>query len=153
MNTSKRRLLVSTDFSPCSAHALRFAIDLAKSLDASLTILHCYEVPSFSLPDGSIVLATPIEHARLVDDVSTHLAHAARIARDGQVEAKTRSELGRPVESILRVLREPGWYAMVMGTHGRHGIGRLVLGSVAEQVLRASKVPVITVRDDADADG
>lgn len=147
MLTPKRKLLLATDFSSCSAHALRFAIDLAKSLDAALTIVHCYEVPSFSLPDGSIVLATPAEHARLVDDVSTHLAHAARTARDGQVDAKTRSELGRPAETLLRVTREPGWYALIMGTHGRHGIGRLVLGSVAEQVLRSAKIPVITVRE------
>lgn len=144
--SNRRRILVPTDFSPGAVHGRKVAVDLARALDASIVLLNVYELPSFTLPDGSVVLAEPQTHADLISTLTQQLVREAELVAEAGVPVATRTEQGPPVATILRVLQEPDWYLVVMGTHGRGGLGRLVLGSVAEGVVRGSDTPVLTVR-------
>jgi len=142
------RILCPVDFSETSEHALRYAIDLATRLDASVLIVHAYQLPAYALPDGGILarpefavdLTTQIQEFldKLVERYSAH----GVVLRDRLVE-------GMPYVEINRVAAEEKVDLVVMGTHGRTGVKHLLLGSVAERVVRTSSVPVLTVRHPA----
>jgi nucleotide-binding universal stress UspA family protein len=139
MSTIKH-ILVPVDFSPASDRALDKAVQLAQAFDARITLLHIWSLPAVGYAEG---LAWPI------DD----LQQAAREAL-GDVYAKTvklhpntDSVLleGNEWKQILETVKNRGCDLVVMGTHGRRGLPRLLLGSVAEKVVRLSTVPVLTV--------
>lgn len=140
-----KRILVPTDFTETSDHALRWAIDMAKRLGASVTVMHSYEIPIVSFPDGAL-LATP--------DVASRLADASRSALDAAVQKHR--DAGVPLDSVLR--EGTAWEEInavaelidadmvVIGTHGRRGFSRALLGSVAENVVRTGNRPIVTIR-------
>jgi nucleotide-binding universal stress UspA family protein len=140
-----RRILCPTDFSEGAAAATEQALSLAHAFGGTVTLFHVYSVPSYVFPDGSTFVAGPEVTTRIADDVSNALAAAARSAegRSG-VPVLTRSAIGAPFEEILRVAGD--FDLIVMGTHGRTGLRHLVLGSVAEKVVRHASCPVLTVR-------
>jgi nucleotide-binding universal stress UspA family protein len=138
-----RHILVPHDFSDTAQQALAFAVDLAAKLGAKITIVHAYEVPSYGYPDGVALTA----------EVADGIRRAAETALEG-VAARTRRP-GLEVQALLR--QGPAWSEInacareshaeliVMGTHGRHGLARALLGSVAEKVVRTAPCPVLTV--------
>ena len=138
--------MVPTDFSACARQALDYAIGFAEQVGATVTLLHIYQVPSLMLPDGSTFVAPPQEMTKLGDAVDRHLAELSDEVADRGVQIKTASVLGAPAHEIVHYASERGFDLVVMGTHGRTGLGHLILGSVAEHVVRASTVPVLTVR-------
>jgi nucleotide-binding universal stress UspA family protein len=133
-------ILVPTDFGEPAEHALELAIALAKKFDSKLTLLHTYMVPSLPYTSGLIL---PLEEiaAAAQEALDTALARAReRYPRcEGLVHA------GAPHERIIAVAKEAGVDLIAMGTHGRRGVARFMLGSVAERVVRLSPVPVLTV--------
>lgn len=145
-----KRILVATDFSDCAEHALDYAIDLARSLGASIMLLHAWEPPVYGLPDGSFVGTA---------EVSERLLTAARKALADAVDR--RKDCGVPIERELR--EDVPWMAVdavansidadlvVLGTHGRRGLAHALLGSVAEKVVRTCTRPVLTLRGGASA--
>jgi len=140
-----QRILVPTDFTETSDHALTWAIDLAKRLGASITVMHAYEIPIVSFPDGAL-LATP--------EIAGRLAEASRAALDAAV--RKQQDAGVPLDSVLR--EGTAWEEInavadmidadmvVIGTHGRRGFSRALLGSVAENVVRTGHRPIVTIR-------
>lgn len=146
-----KRILVPVDFSPCSKAALEHASFLAHRLGAELEVLHVWEPPTYVTPE--MVVHMPGEKSRtLAEFVRTQSGQAmeallASIERDGLV-VHGRLETGAVVETILRAAREND--LVVMGTHGRTGLSHLLLGSVAEKVVRRSPCPVLTVREPLD---
>jgi nucleotide-binding universal stress UspA family protein len=140
-----RRILCPTDFSDGAAAATEQALALAHAFGGTVTLLHVYSVPAYMFPDGSAFVAGPEVTARIEHEVSNALAAAARSAeRRSGVPVLTRSAIGAPYEEILRLSKE--FDLIVMGTHGRTGLRHLVLGSVAEKVVRHANCPVLTVR-------
>lgn len=133
-------LLVPVDFEEASREALRTAQEIAPKLGLSVVLLHVYTVPVFVYP-GFEAIAAP--------GLPEELASAARQALDQLAESsgKLRSILraGEPAAEIKRVIDEIRPSMVIMGTHGRRGVAHLLLGSVAEKVIRASDVPVLTV--------
>ena len=139
------RILAPTDFSGASTYAVDWAIDFAAVLGASVTIMHAYEYSLLGLDGG-------LSSGEL--DASQRLREAARDALRQTVESRS----GRGV-LVTGLLREGiAWGAIaqlaasdtetdliVMGTHGRQGVARVLIGSVAEKVVRMSRVPTITV--------
>jgi nucleotide-binding universal stress UspA family protein len=140
-----RRILVGTDFSPTSDSALDWAIELAARVDASVTLLHAYEIPVMGFPDATVI-ATP--------EVASRITGAATAALEQTVDRKR--GMGVPIDGVLRegaaweeinrVADEIGADLVAIGTHGRRGLARALLGSVAERVIRTSTHPVVTVR-------
>ena len=143
-----RRILVATDFSKTSRKAVAAAIDLAKANRASLTILHAY-VPLVPLvPEQYIEAGTwdriDVESRRWADDQLTKLAQRAR--KSG-VRATAMLIVGDPSRQIVRAARRTHADLIVVGTHGRRGLSKFFLGSVAERVIATATRPVVTVRE------
>ncbi len=141
-------VLAAVDFEACSETAVLTAADLARAHNARLVLLHVIQ-PVAGLPWNTPIAPGPGQPAiELRDHLETRarkgLASLAGLARDVRVQPDVR--VGHPVEAILAVAEEldTGW--IVLGTHGRKGLRRWILGSVAEAVVRRAEVPVITVR-------
>jgi nucleotide-binding universal stress UspA family protein len=137
-------VLVPIDFSESATTALELAAELVRPGGTGITVLHVIEVPvSYS---GEISIAGL---ARDLAKRSTEaLDHAAaRIEGRGSVPVSTRSRVGYPGAQILAALEgDPSVDLVVMGSHGRTGIGRVLLGSVAEKIVRHARCPVLVAR-------
>jgi universal stress protein A len=129
-----------TDFSERSQYAFWLACALARDYGARLTVLHVAAVPTVVYGEG-VVPPDPEELRAAVQEQLDRLQvpHA-------DVRAERRLEQGDTVEEILRVAQEARADLIVMGTHGRTGLGRLLMGSVAEQIVRKAACPVLTVK-------
>ena len=135
------RILVPTDGSEGATAAATHAIDLADRYGATLHVL--YAVPTSLAPDAGLVGALDALEAtgRAAVEELRELAESGGIdAIEGTVQR------GRPHEVIGRYVEDNDIDLVVMGTHGRSGLDRVLLGSVTEKVVRTSEVPVLTVR-------
>lgn len=140
-----RTILCPTDFSDAAEHAVGYARDLAQKLDAKLLLLHVYELFRLALPVEGAVAAPPAWASELSDRWQRMLEDTATRYRGAGVPITTLLRVGRASEEIGRVAEAENVDLIVIGTHGRTGPSRLLLGSVAERVVRSSRVPVLTV--------
>ena len=143
-----RRILVAVDGSPTSTKGLREAIRLAKDGRGQLVLVHVVnEFVAFANLDGFAPGVDLVPSLR--EGGRRVLAKAKAVADKEGVAAKTlmRETLGGPAaDAIVREARKQRADLIVLGTHGRRGLRRAVLGSDAEQVVRRSPVPVLLVR-------
>ena len=142
------RILVPTDFSPASDIALQYAIDLTERFDARIHLLHVIDDTSFAAayPDG-VYVEIPGLRERLISEATDQLSKpVARCAAAG-LEARAEVIVGHPARTIVKTATAQGIDMIVMGTHGRGGFAHLLLGSVAERVVRTGPCAVLTVRD------
>ncbi len=142
------KILVATDLSESSEPAMRTAIELGRRLGAEVTVLHiaepAYPANHWFVPhigDDAEALSTLI--ARELETARTRLQQQLE-ALGG--EPKMMIRVGRPAHVIVETARELGFELLVLGTHGRKGIEHVILGSVAERVVRTATCPVLTVR-------
>ena len=137
-----RAILVAADFSGCSEDAFRVACALARDYRARLIVLHVATPPPFITP-GELQRAL-----QRPDGYRAELEGRLRLvyAVDSPASVEYRVHDGDPAVEILGVAREAACDLIVMGTHGRTGLGRLLMGSVAEQVVRKAPCPVLTVK-------
>ena len=137
-----KRILVPVDFSPTSDAALRYGIELARRFTARLYLLNVPEHPGEAAeaeyPIGIFETMQNAAHDRL-----WHLLSEEE-ARELRPECAMRS--GDPADAIVRYAHEHDVDVIVMGTRGREGVARVLLGSVAEKVVRRAPCPVLTVR-------
>jgi universal stress protein A len=147
---SWKTILVPHDFSASANHAAALARDVAKVHGARLVLLHVVELPYQVTPDTVIVTdqtGAPMnirEYA--VTTAEEHLADlVARLTKDG-VAASSVVRVGNAVDEILRYADEQHADLIAMGTHGRTGLAHVIVGSVAERVVRGAKMPVLTAR-------
>lgn len=140
------RILVPTDGSAATERAVREAVDLAAAHDATIHALYVVNTASFaSIPTESSVEGVS-DMLEREGDAALEAVEEAAVERGVPVE---RVQLdGSPAREIVRYAERSDCDLVVMGTHGRGGIDRLLLGSVAERVVRSSTVPVLTVRVD-----
>jgi universal stress protein A len=146
-----KRVLVPTDFSPTSELATQYAIDIAPP-GASIHVLHVVDDAGLlaSYPEGQFVDFVKLR-AELMADAERNLEEAMTRFAAPQAVVTTEVVMGRPVAQIVATAKTRHADLIVMGTHGRGAIAHLVLGSVAERVLRAAHCPVLAVRDDSRA--
>jgi nucleotide-binding universal stress UspA family protein len=148
MNNAYRRILVAVDGSPASNKGLREAVRLAKSEEAELCIFHVVnEFYAFAMPEGGAVVADLVPTLR--EGGKRILAKAEQLAR--KEGARSKSVLretvgGAAADAIVREAKKQRADLIVLGTHGRRGVRRMVLGSDAEQVVRTAPAPVLLVR-------
>jgi nucleotide-binding universal stress UspA family protein len=143
-----RRIVVAVDGSPASGKGLREAIRLAKAEGAQLCLLHVVdEYPAYAALDGMATAPVDLVPA-LREGGKKVLAKAKALAQKAGVPATTvlREGLGPAAYPIVREAKKLRADLIVVGTHGRRGVRRLVMGSDAEQVVRTSSVPVLLVR-------
>ncbi len=141
-----KRICCAVDFSEASRPALESAAELGKRLGAALTILHV--VKADSMPSGPMSVPLPEAISTTIQREFEPRMSALRDEFANRLGAAVKSEVlvGDPAQLILWFARDEGFDLLVMGTHGRTGLGHLVMGSVAEQVLRGSTCPVMVVR-------
>jgi len=141
-----KRILVPVDFSECSRKALQYAASFAKQFDAEIVLLHVVEPPVYS--EGTGLAPTSM----VFDDTTIRVAAAKQlaewrnqIASGATVKANVRS--GVPYHQIIQSAEETNTDLIVIGTEGRTGLARMLIGSTAERVVRHAPCPVMVVRE------
>lgn len=155
VNYPFRKILVPTDFSSCSDSALELGAKMARDMGSALVALHVIDLGH--VPAEAVIRTPAHPEGIMVRDHIVQLAEqelAHRIDRygDGVSFRSSRVAFGAPVQAICDAARELGADLIVMGTHGRSGLAHIVMGSIAEKVLRVSKLPVLTVREEVCVD-
>ncbi len=142
---SWKKIVCAVDFSEGARAALEEAADLARRTGAQLTLVHVYEPAP---PLAGDLAAWP---ADVLEETAYELG---RVLETWKVDAERLAEMpvrallltGPPASEIVRCARDGGFDLIVMGTHGRGGLARVVLGSVAERVVRQAHCPVLVAR-------
>ena len=145
-----RRIVHSTDYSPASRPAFRKAVELAKALHRELVLVHVLSpiiMPVFSgemyVPPSTYDDLERTSRAA----AQRHLERLTTVAKRAGIRVSSRLVEGAPVaEQIVRTARGLRAEILVLGTHGRTGVARAVLGSVASRVVATASCPVLTVR-------
>lgn len=144
------KILVATDFSPCSEAALDLALELARRTRASLTLLHVGQLPAYAYY-GALYVSREEALRSIEQDARAGLLAARQRLSGHGVEIDTQCTVGEAASEIVRFARAHGYDLIILGTHGRRGLRRLLLGSVAEMVVRTAEVPVLTAPQPAQA--
>jgi nucleotide-binding universal stress UspA family protein len=141
--TAVDEVLVAFDGTPLSEKALAHALDVYS--DASITVLHVIDYIEASYSAKALVGDETLReraHERSAD----LLAAAERVAAEHDRAVTTASEVGKSADEIIEYAETHGIDVVVLGSHGRSGVSRMLLGSVAETVMRRASVPVTVVR-------
>lgn len=147
------RLLVPTDFSEEAHASLEMAVDIARQTGAELHVLHVVDVDAVRASKADFA-PTSTEYAASMDHYADHLAHTMDPHFDawlgstdlGGLRVVRHTALGGVVETVLAQAIDLDVDALVLVTHGRRGVSRFFLGSIAEEIIRRSDRPVLTVR-------
>jgi nucleotide-binding universal stress UspA family protein len=142
------RILAATDFSPASAPAVAQAVRVASAVGAELILVNAYESP------GAMTFGPYVASATLFDEIEAALRGGAEKglrplaeqARKAGVQARSEVLRGIPSLAITEAARAHHADLIVIGTHGRGGFSRFLLGSVAQKVIATAPCPVLTVR-------
>ncbi|HSF30254.1 MAG TPA: universal stress protein [Candidatus Tectomicrobia bacterium] len=141
-----RHILAPTDFSEYSEKAVASALELAKKFGAKLSILHVIELPPYPI-EGYV---PPSLSTTFLDDLERQatqdLAQLVPDAEAGNVEVVRMVAVGTPYRKIIETAESEHVDLIVMATAGRTGFSHLVMGSIAERVVRAASCPVLTIR-------
>ena len=147
------RLLVPTDFSPCSDAALGCAKRMAAKMRGSVCMLHVIEHPPTGVTFGSELCAPESLQARQDQTENARVELGRRMLADSRSRIATTADIvfGASAAMISAYAADHAFDMIVMGTHGRSGIAHLLMGSVAESVIRTARCPVLTVKSRHDA--
>lgn len=137
-------ILVPTDFGDAARHALKLALGLAALNGAKVTILHTTWLPPSAYAAYAEGVFWPTEE--MAKGATMELEDTRKKASHVYANVEATMVTGEPWEKILEVAKEVGADLIVMGTHGRRGVARAFIGSVAEKVVRLATVPVLVAR-------
>jgi nucleotide-binding universal stress UspA family protein len=140
------KILFATDYSDASRHALDFATSLARDMGALLLIAHVTEHEPY--PVGELFDEEPEPDPAEMHDLNSVVPAEPGVKYEHRLvygkPGSTRTV--KPAERIVKLAEEEHVGAIVLGTHGRSGLGHLLMGSVAEAVVRSAPCPVLTVK-------
>jgi universal stress protein A len=139
-----KRILVPVDFSTCSRKALTYAVPFAKQFGAEIVLTYVVQ-PYLPVPEMTVI-DTPALLAQMRDSGKTEL-EKLRVSITDNVKISTVLRVGNPAQEIVKAATELDVDLILLSTHGRTGLGRAFLGSVAEHVTRYARCPVLTVRE------
>ncbi len=144
-----KKIVFPTDFSHCSDAALEYATILARALDATLLIIHAEEPPA-AYGGGEMYygLMEP-DHAELQKMLQEIKPTDSKVP----YEHRMLSRQGDPANQIVQFAKEEDADLIVLGTHGRTGLKRLLMGSIAEAVIRRAPCPVLVMKQSDDPRG
>jgi nucleotide-binding universal stress UspA family protein len=145
MTDAFAKILMATDFRAESDAALRSCTSLARGLGASIHLLHVAKDPIVAVGNAELY---PIDWATLREGILEEALRRLDATASSLPGLRVTIEavMGSPAEVIAERAQDLGVNLIVMGTHGRGGVGHLLLGSVAERVIRLAPCPVMTVR-------
>ncbi|MGZ3420311.1 MAG: universal stress protein [Polyangiales bacterium] len=142
---SIHHILVATDFGEPAERALEYGLMLAKAFDAKVTLFHAFYVPPITSGDGMYV---PLPIDQWINDAQKTLDAAVAKAKETWPRVEGVLAVGEPRAATLDEVSAKKPDLVVIGTHGRRGLSRMFLGSVAERVVRTSPAPVLTIHAD-----
>jgi universal stress protein A len=134
------KIIFPTDFSTASDIALPYATDMAKARGATLMIVHVEE-PPFAYCGGELYYGVPGPDENMLAAMLAQLRPS-----DPAVPFERRMLVGEPAHAIIKLARDENADLIVMGSHGRAGFGRVLLGSIAELIVRRATCPVLVVK-------
>lgn len=147
-----KRILIGIDNSPYSEHAAKYGFDIAHKFDAKVALVHIVEPilmpPSAGMDPLSSPVAMPVNDAEIMDvqnDMSENLLVRIENKFGKGMQVTHFNEFGDTADGIIDCSRDFKADLIILGTHSRSGIDRLLMGSVAEHVVRHSEVPVLVV--------
>ena len=143
-----RSILVPTDFSECARHAVPVAAEFARLLGARVLCLHVVEPvvqPIGWTPVAEPMPATELSE-RMEETAARDLPAFSKSEEFAGLEVEDLMAHGEPAAEIVRVAEERGAGLIVISSHGRTGIGRILFGSTAESVVRHARCPVLVVK-------
>lgn len=141
-----RRILCPVDLSEASKPAFEYAVALAAQLGAEeIELLHVYQLPAYALPGGGLEIMAGLE-VELENRLQQQLDEFAKHSTEPSVKITTVLGTGVPYVEIIRAAKQRKADLIVIGTHGRTGLAHLLIGSVAERVVRTSEIPVLSIR-------
>lgn len=140
---SIKTILVGIDFSSYSDRALDYALDFAEKFDAEILLVHVIESFNYSVTDSMTVVG---HEKALSVTAAALLENQLKGLKDQHVSIRSYLTNGTPYREIINKAEEEGVDLIVLGTHGRSGMEHLLLGNVAERVVRTATCPVLTVR-------
>jgi nucleotide-binding universal stress UspA family protein len=146
---STQHFLVPIDFSAYADQALDYAIALAQKLSARLTLVHVIHIIPLGIAEGGAPLPQTYLETLEADVQQSLEAYCKRVA-DAGLECAVLALHGVPFQAILDVARDERVDMIIMGTHGRTGFKHVLLGSVAEKVVRLAPCPVLITRGPSD---
>jgi nucleotide-binding universal stress UspA family protein len=141
-----KRVVVATDFSDGSERALTVAIRFANLLGATVDLVHVYPMPAAGVmsPIPGVVPMPP-PPPEVLEEIERRLESQAGRVRDAGADCLFSTMQGMAADEIVAYANRTAAELIVMGTHGRTGLRRVLLGSVAEQVLHKARCPVLVV--------
>jgi nucleotide-binding universal stress UspA family protein len=143
-----QRFLVPIDFSEDANQALEYAIGLASKLGARVTLLHVIQPPPWGGVDMNVTL--PYAYSLFIQNLEAEVAHRMQACLErvtaGGLEGEVAVVRGVPFQEILETAKTQQVDLIIMGTHGRTGLQYVLLGSVAEKVVRLAPCPVLVAR-------
>jgi len=139
-----KTIIVPTDFSPIATNAMNFAADMAVNINASLMLLHIYQVP-VSMTDVPVVMVS-VEELRKSSEAKLHeIKDALTRITSGKIKIYTEARLGDVSDELENVCKHIQPFAVIMGTRGTSGVERVLFGSTTLTAIRHLKWPVIVV--------
>ena len=143
-----QRFLVPVDFSEDANQAVEYAIDLASKLGARVTLLHVIQSPPWGGVDMDVTV--PYAYSQFVQNLEAEVAHSMQACLErvtaGGLEGEVAVVHGIPFQEILDTAKTQQVDLIIMGTQGRTGLQHVLMGSVAEKVVRLAPCPVLVVR-------
>jgi nucleotide-binding universal stress UspA family protein len=140
-----RKILVPTDFSDCSEAALEYGRRMADAFGGSLHLLHVVQDP-YTQPWAAEAFPAPLGDLLVEWEAQARKRMVSSLHEGERASVTVATQIGSPFLEIVRYAQEQQIDLIVIGTHGRGPIGHMLLGSVAEKVVRKAPCPVLTVR-------
>ncbi len=141
-----QNILVPTDFSECSERALDYAVALGVKFGAQITLLHILHDLVTVFPEPGVSLPIPGNYVQEMHESAEQ--HLSRLVEKIPADVAGAAEIryGTAFVEIIRFAQEKPFDLIAIGTHGRTGLAHVLLGSVAEKIVRKAPCPVLTVR-------
>jgi nucleotide-binding universal stress UspA family protein len=136
-------IIAATDFSEIGGRAVGYAIDLARAMKARVVIVHSIEPLTLGAPGGMLVPVAQMTET-MVRGAQTALTDLATKLSSSGVAIESMLREGYPADEIVQAAKDAKADLVVIGTHGRRGLSHVLLGSVAERVVRMAPCPVLT---------
>ncbi len=149
---SIKRIVVATDFSDLAGEAVETAVAFARASGATLDLVHVATETAYPVPPPMDMLRLPIDLPSILNEASSRLATEEDRVRARGVACEGNVLVGRPENEIVDHAEKTHSDLIILGTHGRSGLGHALLGSVAEKVVQHAHCPVLTVRHQAVAE-
>lgn len=147
-----KKILIGIDNSTFSEHAAKYGFNMAKTFNAKVALVHIVEPtlmpPNVGMDPLSSPVVSPINDAEIMDvqnDMSENLLEKTEKKFGKGIQVTHFNEFGDTADGIIECSKDFGADLIIVGTHSRSGIDRLLMGSVAEHVVRHSEIPVLVV--------